>query len=49
MDERMPDYLHTFFDAAKPCTCMANAMIRVERDDSLTGPPQLYVKSIKGD
>ena len=41
--------LNFFFDAAKPGTCMAGAVIRVERDESLTGPSQLFVKSIRGE
>lgn len=41
--------LNFYFNAAKPGTCMSDAVIRVERDESLTGPSQIYVKSIKGD
>ena len=41
--------LNFYFDAAKPGTCMADAVIRVERDESLRGASQLYLKSIRGD
>ena len=41
--------LNFYFDAAKPGTCMADAVIRVERDESLKGASQLYLKSIRGD
>lgn len=40
--------LNFYFDAAKPGTRMARAVIRVERDESLTGPMQMLVKSICG-
>ena len=33
--------LNFYFDAAKPGTCMADAVIRVERDESLKGASQL--------
>ena len=41
--------LNFYFTAAKPGTCMSDAVIRVERDERLTGASQLFVKSIKGD
>ena len=41
--------LNFYFDVAKVGTCMADAVIRVERDESLRGASQLYFKSIKGD
>lgn len=41
--------LNFYFNAAKFGTCMSEAVIRVERDESLTGQSQLYVKSIRGD
>ena len=41
--------LNFYFDAAKPGTCMAGAVIRVERDEGLMGASQLYLKSIRGD
>ena len=40
--------LNVCFDAIKSGSCMARAMIRVERDESLTGPMQMLVKSICG-
>ena len=43
------EQLNFYFDAAKPGTCMADAVIRVERDESLRGASQLYLKSIRGD
>ena len=43
------EQLNFYFDAAKPGTCMAGAVIRVERDESLRGASQLYLKSIRGD
>lgn len=41
--------LNFYLDVAKAGTCMEQAVIRVERDESLTGPSQLVVKSIRGD
>lgn len=41
--------LNFYFSIAKPGTCMADAVIRIERDMCLTGASQLFVKSIKGD
>ena len=41
--------LNLYFNAAKADTCMSEAVIRVERDESLKGKSQLYVKSIRGD
>ena len=43
------EQLNFYFDSAKPGTCMTDAVIRVERDESLKGASQLYLKSIKGD
>ena len=40
--------LNVCFDAIKSGSCMACAVIRVERDESLTGPMQIFVKSISG-
>ena len=41
--------LNVCFDAIKSGSCMARAVIRGERDESLTGPGQMFVKSISGD
>ena len=41
--------LNFYFDVAKPGTCMEDAVIRMERDETLTGVSQMYVKSIRGD
>ena len=43
------EQLNCYFDSAKPGTCMTDAVIRVERDESLKGASQLYLKSIRGD
>lgn len=40
--------LNVCFDAIKSGSCMARAVIRVERDESLTGPGQMFVKSVSG-
>lgn len=40
--------LNICFDAIKSGSCMARAVIRVERDEGLTAPMQMLVKSISG-
>ncbi len=41
--------LNFYFNMAKIGTCMAEGTIRIERDESLQGPSQIYVRSISGD
>lgn len=41
--------LNFYLGAARAGTVMEEAVIRVERDERLTGASQLYIKSIKGD
>ena len=41
--------LNIYFDIAKKDTIMSEAVIRIERDDSLTGIRQMLVRSISGE
>lgn len=41
--------LNFYFEVARKGTCMEEAVIHMERDESLTGTSQMYIKSIKGD
>lgn len=40
--------LNFYFNVAQQGTCMEGAWIRVERDESLTGISQMFVKGIDG-
>ena len=44
-----PEQLNFYFEVARAGTCMSEAVIRINRDNSLTGTSQMYIKSIKGD
>lgn len=41
--------LNFYFDVMKKDTCMEKAVIRLEKDMSLTGPSQMYIKTYRGD
>lgn len=41
--------LNFYFDVARVGTVMENAVIRMERDDSLTGTSQMFIKNIRGE
>lgn len=44
-----PGQLNFYFEVAREGTCMSRAVIRVERDKTLTGTSQMYIKSIRGE
>lgn len=44
-----PEQLNFYFDVAREGTCMSEAVIRMERDNSLKGTSQMYIKSFTGD
>lgn len=41
--------LNFYFDIAKQGTCMEEGTIRIERDETLRGPSQIYVRRFSGD
>lgn len=41
--------LNFYFDVMKKDTCMEDAVIRLEKDDSLAGTSQMYVKTFRGE
>ena len=41
--------LNFYFEVARKGTCMEHAMIRMEKDESLTGVSQMYIKNIRGE
>ena len=41
--------LNFYFNVRKRDTCMEEAYIRIEKDVSITGPTQMYVKTFKGE
>lgn len=41
--------LNFYFEVAREGTCMSSAVIRMEKDETLTGTSQMYIKSIRGD
>ena len=41
--------LNFYFDVMKRDTCMEQAYIRVEKDETITGRTQMYVKTFKGE
>lgn len=41
--------LNFYFDVLRKGTCMADAVIHLEKDESLTGVSQMYVKTFKGE
>lgn len=45
----MEHQLNFYFNVCRKGTCMEEAVIRLVQDESLEGPSQVYVRSIKGD
>ena len=41
--------LNFYFDVMKKDTCMKDAVILLEKDDTLTGTSQMYVKTFRGE
>lgn len=41
--------LNFYFDIMSKGTCMENAVIVIERDESISGISQMYVKTFKGE
>lgn len=41
--------LNFYFDIMSKGTCMAEAIIHIERDESITGTSQMYVKTFIGE
>ena len=41
--------LNFYFDVMKKDTCMKDAVILLEKDDTLTGTSQMYVKTFLGE
>lgn len=44
-----PGQLNFYFEVARQGTCMAQATIRVERDESMTGTSQMRIREIRGE
>ena len=40
--------LNFYFDVIRKGTCMEEAVITVERDEDLSGPSQMYIKTFRG-
>lgn len=43
------EQLNFYFEIARKGTCMEEAKILMEKDESLTGVSQMFVKNIRGD
>lgn len=41
--------LNFYFDIVSKGTCMENAIIRIEKDDELSGASQMYIKTFRGE
>lgn len=41
--------LNFYFDVIRKGTCMEEAIITVERDEDLSGPSQMYIKTFRGE
>ena len=41
--------LNFYFEIARQGTCMEEAVIRMEKDERLTGISQMYIKNIRGE
>ncbi len=41
--------LNFYFDVVRKGTCMEEAVITIERDEDLTGPSQMYIKTFRGE
>ena len=43
------DQLNFYFDILRRGTCMSDAVIRVEKEEGLTGASQMYIKNYRGE
>ena len=41
--------LNFYFEVLRRGTCMEEAVITVERDEDLSGPSQMYIKTFRGE
>ncbi|MBQ8604777.1 MAG: hydrogenase maturation nickel metallochaperone HypA [Oscillospiraceae bacterium] len=41
--------LNFYFDVMNKGTCMEQAIIRLEKDMTLTGPSQMYIRTFRGE
>ena len=41
--------LNWYFDFMRQGTCMEDAVIKIERDDSISGTNQMYLKTFRGE
>ena len=41
--------LNFYFEVIRKGTCMEEAVITIERDEKLTGPSQMYIKTFRGE
>ena len=41
--------LNWYFEILRAGTCMENAVIKIEKDDSISGVNQMYIKTFKGE
>ena len=41
--------LNFYFDVIRKGSCMEEAVITVERDEKLSGPSQMYIKTFRGE
>ena len=41
--------LNWYFDILGKGTCMENAVIQIERDDTISGTSQMYIKTFRGE
>ena len=41
--------LNWYFEILRKDTCMEEAIIKIERDDSIVGTNQMYIKTFKGE
>ena len=41
--------LNFYFEVLRKGTCMEDAVIHLEKDDTLTGTSQMYVKTFRGE
>ena len=41
--------LNFYFDILRKGTCMSEAVIRVEKEEGLTGTSQMYIKNYRGE
>lgn len=43
------EQLNFYFDILRKGTCMSEAVIRVEKEETLTGTSQMYIKNYRGE